>query len=117
MDIQDKLDLIIHKLEDHDKKFDRIDERFEKIDERLDRMDERFDKMDDRFGQIEEEVHTTKLVMENEIRTNIMRVAEGHLDLSRNLQEAIKRSKEVEYLSIRVGILESEMKELKRGLH
>jgi hypothetical protein len=54
-----------------------------------------------------------KLVLENEIRVNIQRVAEGHLDLSRNLHDAMKPSSEMEMLSIKVRWLESEVKELK----
>ena len=54
--------------------------------------------------------------LKEEIRVNIMRVAEGHLDLSRNLHETILRSKEAEMLSIRVGMLESDVKDLKSRL-
>lgn len=54
-----------------------------------------------------------QLLLENEIRVNIQRVAEGHLDLSRNLQEAMRPSNEVEMLSIKVRRLESDMQEVK----
>lgn len=53
------------------------------------------------------------LVIENEVRVNIQRVAEGHLDLSRNLHEAMRLSSEVEMLSIKVRMLETEVKDLK----
>ena len=53
------------------------------------------------------------LTQENEIRTNIRRVAEGHLDLSRNLREAMKPNNEVEMLSVKVSILESEVRDIK----
>ena len=42
------------------------------------------------------------LIMENELRVNIQRVAEGHLDLSRNLHEAMKPNNEIEMLAIKV---------------
>ena len=58
-------------------------------------------------------IHT---ILENEIRVNIQRVAEGHLDLSRNLHDAMKPSNEVEMLSIRVRMLESDVKDLKRKI-
>lgn len=57
-----------------------------------------------------------KLTLENEIRVNIQRVAEGHLDLSRNLNEAMKPSNEVEMLAIKVRMLETEIRELKRKI-
>ncbi len=63
--------------------------------------------------ELKQKVSKTELILENEIRVNIQRVAEGHLDLSRNLHDAMKPSNEVEMLGIRVGILESDMRELK----
>ena len=57
-----------------------------------------------------------KLTLENEIRVNIQRVAEGHLDLSRNLNEAMKPSNEVEMLAIKVRMSETEIRELKRKI-
>ena len=54
------------------------------------------------------------LTLENEIRVNIQRVAEGHLDLSRNLHEAMKPSNEVEMLAIKVRMLETEVRDLRQ---
>ncbi len=65
---------------------------------------------------IESKVIHTELILENEIRVNIQRVAEGHLDLSRNLHEAMRPSNEVEMLAIKVRMLESDVKELKSRL-
>ena len=45
--------------------------------------------------RIENDVRDIKLTIENEICVNIQRVAEGHLDLSRNLNECIKLSNDV----------------------
>lgn len=49
---------------------------------------------------IENKVTDINLILENEIRTNIKRVAEGHLDLSRNLHDALKTDSEKEMLAI-----------------
>ncbi len=65
---------------------------------------------------IESKVIHTELILENEIRVNIQRVAEGHLDLSRNLHDAMRPSNEVEMLAIKVRMLESDVKELKSRL-
>lgn len=54
--------------------------------------------------------------LKEEIRVNIQRVAEGHLDLSRNLHDAMRPSNEVEMLAIKVRMLESDVKELKSRL-
>lgn len=63
--------------------------------------------------QLTRKVSGIELILENEIRVNIMRVAEGHLDLSRNLHEAMKPSQEVEMLALKVRKLESDVEELK----
>lgn len=44
---------------------------------------------------IRDKVTRIDLTIENEIRVNIQRVAEGHLDLSRKLNESIKLANEV----------------------
>ena len=63
--------------------------------------------------QLKQKVSHVELMIENEIRVSIMRIAEGHLDLSRNLHEAMKPSKEVEILSLKVRKLESDVEDLK----
>lgn len=77
------------------------------------------DKLDlilEKLENMDYDIKSIKLTLENEVRTNIMRVAEGHLDLSRNLKEAIKSNNEFEMLTIKVNILESEVEELKRKI-
>ena len=53
-----------------------------------------------------------KLELENEVRVNIQRVAEAHLDLSRKLEETKKPSEELEVLGIRVRNNESEIRKI-----
>lgn len=65
---------------------------------------------------IENRVINTELILENEIRVNIMRVAEGHLDLSRNLHDAMQPNSDIEMLALRVGMLESDMRKVKEKL-
>lgn len=72
--------------------------------------------MESKIENMESDITSIKLTIENEIRVNIQRVAEGHLDLSRNLYEAMKPSNEVEMLAIKVNFLESEIRELKRKI-
>lgn len=105
----EKLDLILSKLGQMDERLDRMDVRFDKIDERLGRMDTRFDRL-------ENDVTDIKLTLENEIRQNIMRVAEGHLDLYRKLDDAQKIENEKEIIAIRVNILETELRRVKERL-
>lgn len=75
-------------------------------------MESKLEKLD----SMESDIKNIKLTLENEIRVNIQRIAEGHLDLSRNLHEAMKPSKEMEMQIIKVNALESEVRELKRKI-
>ena len=80
---------------------------------------EKFDLILSKLNQLdklENDVTDIKLTLENEIRVNIQRVAEGHLDLSRNLHEALKIDNEKEMLAIRVGVLETELRRIKAHL-
>lgn len=69
-----------------------------------------------RVSNIEDGVTDIKLTLDNEIRVNIQRVAEGHLDLSRNLHEVIKPNSEVEMLAIKVRMLETDIREIKQKI-
>lgn len=80
--------------------------------EKLDLILSKLDKLD----KLEKDVTDIKLTLENEIRVNIQRVAEGHLDLSRNLHEAMRPSNEVEMLAIKVRMLETDIRDIKARL-
>ncbi len=69
-----------------------------------------------RVTDLEIAVRDINLTLENEIRENIQRVAEGHLDLSHNLHNALEIDNEKEMLSIRVSVLETELRRIKRQL-
>lgn len=84
--------------------------------EKLDLILSKLDKQDNKLETIETDVQNIKLILENENRVNIQRVAEGHLDLSRNLHEAMKPRNEVEMLAIKVRMLETDVKELKQKI-
>ena len=103
----EKMDLILAKLDGLDQKVDGLDQKVDGLDQKVDGLEQKVDIIDN-------DVKDTKLILENEIRVNIQRVAEGHLDLSRNLHNAMKPSNELEMLAIKVSMLESDMRELKR---
>ena len=64
----------------------------------------------------QQDVKSIQLTLENETNRNIMRVAEGHLDLSRKLDDALKIDNEKELIAIRVNILENELRQIKEHL-
>lgn len=77
---------------------------------------EKLDLILSELSALKNDTKDIKLTLENEIRVNIQRVAEGHLDLSRNLHDAIKPSNEIEILAIKVNMLETEIRELKQKI-
>lgn len=77
----EKLDLLLSELQE-------VNQRMEKLDSGLQETNQRME-------NIESQVTKTELIIENEIRVNIQRVAEGHLDLSRKLNECIRLSNDI----------------------
>ena len=59
-----------------------------------------------------EQIKAINLCLENEIRPSIMRIAEGHLDLSRKLDEALKIDQEKEKITLRLNFLEGKVERL-----
>lgn len=98
----EKLDLILSKVNGLDEKVSSIETDVQELKQRT--------------TSIETNVADMKLTLENEIRVNIQRVAEGHFDLSRNLHDALKIDNEKEMLAIRVSVLETELRRIKTRL-
>lgn len=84
--------------------------------QKLDLILESVGGLNGKVDKLETEMKLIKLSLENETNRNIMRIAEGHLDLSRKLDDALKIDSEKEMLTIRVNILESELKQIKERL-
>lgn len=63
--------------------------------------------------EVKDKMANIDLTIDNEIRVNIQRVAEGHLDLSRKMHEVMKQNYEIEMLAIKVRMLETDMREIK----
>ena len=109
---KDMFNLILQRLDGMDKRFDAMDVRLDGMDKRFDAMDERLDIMDEKIDAMNTELRYVRVRLENEIAENIKRVAEGHMDLSRNLHEAMKPQTEIEMLVIRVNSLETKVRDL-----
>lgn len=97
-------------------KLDKVDARLDKVDARLDEVDARLDKVDARLDKIEEKVTEVQMTLENETNKEIRIIAEGHLDLSRKLDDALKVENEKEMLLIRVTHLENEIRRIKQKI-
>ncbi len=136
--IEGRLDVIERRLDAMDKRFDVIEGRLDVIEGRLEAMDEHFAeidahllRIDKHLGEIDEhlaivdksiarlnmEVKVVRLTLESETSVNIMRIGEGHLDLSRKLTETIHIANvidtKMENMSLYINKHEREINEIK----
>lgn len=65
---------------------------------------------------IKRDIRSIQLTLENETNRNIKIIAEGHLDLSRKLDGALRVDNEKEMLLIRVNTLENELRKIKERI-
>lgn len=72
--------------------------------------------LDKQIKALERDLKALKLTLENETNKGIQIVAEGHLDLSRKLDEALTIENEKEMLKLRINRLESEVKKINARL-
>ena len=112
-----KIEQMDSKIEQIDSRVDRIESRVDRIESRVDRIESRMDQMDCKIGQITERTDSIQLKLENEVIRDIKIIAEGHIDLSRKLDEALKGKEERELILIRLNHLEYEVGEIKKALN
>ena len=70
----------------------------------------------ERLDKVEEKVTEVQLTLENETNKEIRIIAEGHLDLSRKLDDALRVENEKEMLLLRVTHLENEVRKIKKQI-
>ena len=73
-------------------------------------MKNEFKKTEGNMASMNNLINSIKLTLENETNRNIKIIAEGHLDLSRKLDDALKVTSEREMFLIRLNRLENEMR-------
>ena len=109
----EKLNLILDKVGILDESVSSLKSDMKDVKEKVGTLDESVNSLKADMQEVKQKVSKIDLTLENEIRVNIQRVAEGHLDISRNLHEAMKPNNEIEMLAIKVRMLESDVRELK----
>lgn len=70
----------------------------------------------DRLDKMDAKITDIQLTLENETNRTIRIIAEGHLDLSRKLDEALRLESEKEILMLRVNRLENELRRVKEWI-
>ena len=112
-EIDAKFDYVDQRFNEIDSKFYTIDQRLNEIDSKFDDIDQRFDMTDKQTKELDQKLTEVQLTLENDINKKIRIIAEGHLDLSRKLDDSLKFSKENEMVLLRVTTLESDVRRLK----
>lgn len=119
--------MILEKLDGMQGQLGRVEGKVDRLETRMDGLETRMDGLETRMGGLETEVSSLKtrmdgvesglrnlkFIVENDIQKKINIIAEGHLDLSRKLDEALKVSQKQEIYYLKVNTLEADVRELK----
>ncbi len=97
-------------------KLDLILSKMQGMETKMQGMETKMQIMENDLQEVKQKTTNIDITLENEIRVNIRRIAEGHLDISRNLHDALKIDSEKEMMVIRVNMLESELRRIKQRL-
>ena len=84
-----------HKVTSMEDKVTSLDGRVASLEEKVASLDEKVASLDEKVTSMEHEILKINVTLENETNRSIQIIAEGHLDLSRKLNEAIKISSDV----------------------
>ena len=79
-------------------------------------IDEKLKSFEHKLKEIKTDIHEIQLTLESDTNKRISIIAEGHLDLIRKLDDALKVENEKELLLLRVATLESEIKKIKKKI-
>lgn len=111
-----RMENVENKIDSMDARMGVIETRMESMENRMESMENRMDSMEDRVKLLEalpQQVKEIQLTLENEVSKKINIIADGHLDLSRKLDEALTFQKEKERILLRVTSLEGDVQRMK----
>ena len=111
-----RLDKVEQRLDKVEQRLDKVEQRLDKVELRLDKVEQRLDRVEQRLDKVEENTTELQLTLENETNRNIRIIAEGHLDLSRQLDDALRVESEKEMLLVRMNWMETEMRRMKKQI-
>ncbi len=93
--LEEKVASMDEKIISMEKKVASIEEKVASMEEKVTSLEEKVISIDERVSSLEQEVSKINVTLENETNRNIKIIAEGHLDLSRKLNEAIRLSSDI----------------------
>lgn len=112
--ILEKLDGMQVQLNRVETKVDSLETKVDGLETKVDGLETRIDSLEMRVDVLEDGFNHLKFIIENDIQKNIKIIAEGHLDLKRKLDEALKVSQKQELYYLKVNNLEADVRELKK---
>ena len=114
--LERKTDELGEKVGSLERKTEELGNRVESLEKKTGELGNRVEKLEHRTDELGRMVKNTELILENETNRNIRMIAEGHLDLNRKLDSALRIENEKELLVVRVNILEGEVRRIKERM-
>ena len=114
--MESKVDSIGAKVGSMETKVGSMEAKIDSMETRMTSIEDRMDSVESKLNAVVQDVKIVKLVMENEVRFNVKCIAEGHMNLSRKLGDALQKQDEIELLTVRVNVLDTDVNDLKRKI-
>ena len=112
----EKLDYLVRKFDGLEQKVDAMGQRVEGLGQKVDAMGQKVDVLGQRVDDLEQKVREIGIYQENVLEPGIKVIAEGHANLTRKLNEALKISEAEEMIHLRMNVLECDMVRVKEKL-
>lgn len=109
-------DLMDQKLEPLQNDIKSLMAKVESLEARMGSLEAKVESLEADIQILKQKTSSLEVTLETETNRDIRIIAEGHLDLTRKLDEALKVENEKEILLLRVSHLESELRKLKEKL-
>lgn len=109
----EKLDLILSELQGVKNNMQGMESEQQSMKSDMQSMKSDMQSLKSDMQKLERKVAGIEVHLENVTDRNIRLIAEGHLDLRRKLDEALKNKNEKELQGIRLNILEDEIRKIK----
>lgn len=90
-----------------------LEKSAEKTNEQISGIESKISGMEEKMTKMQEDILNIQLTLENVTNRNIKIIAEGHLDLSRKLNQALEVRDKEELALIRLNALEEDVRRIK----
>ena len=90
-----------------------LEKSAEKTNEKISGIESKISGMEEKMTKMQEDILNMQLTLENVTNRNIKIIAEGHLDLSRKLNQALEVRDKEELALIRLNALEEDVRRIK----